>query len=420
MSELTHSGGGGNRGPFDNSEHNTPISSRAATPGADGSRPSSGTGRVRAWVGKKYDKGKAKIERGAQKLGTGVKSIFDRNEPKDEKEGESRPQDVGGSAVVGSSDNADVTGGLRKDEEVAAAGQLAPVGTLRSGAAVGTNLSADVLAVSAKEAAASVLQHQAASASPAKDDHTLLGEIEVTSNDPKPGLGEDSKAVTAHGTDVGETSISTAGVTKMELDTTGGAPQTHGAETVSHSAPASNLQETTSSEPLPSQATVASGVTDDEGDDLLKESTMTSTVFAPFQTIEEMDSATSGVGNSSAPLSGMAPSVKDKPMPATGSSSKAWAIAKGSLKTALGIAVTLVPEPFKGPAEVLMKVVDVIEVFVNSMLIFCKLLKYFCIENKFQQGRGKDLEEALQSPGLDHSKCGQRQGSQALVRRSRR
>jgi hypothetical protein len=295
---------------------------------------------------RKYDKGKAKIERGAQKLGTGVKSIFDRNEPKDEKEG-----------------------------EVAAAGQVAPVGTLASGAAVGTNLSADVLAVSAKEAAASV-QHQAASASSVKDDHTLLGE--VTSNDPKPALGEDSKAVTAHGTDAGETSISTSKVTKMELDSTGGAPQTHGAETVSHSAPANNLQETTA---LPSQATVASGVTDDEGDDLLK----------------EMDSATSGGEISSTPLSGMAPSVEDKSMPAmgSGSSSKAWAIAKGSLKTALGIAVTLVPEPFKGPAEVLIKVVDVIEVFVNSMLVFYKLLTYFRTENKFKQGRGKNLEEAL-------------------------
>ncbi|KAJ2921245.1 hypothetical protein H1R20_g15849, partial [Candolleomyces eurysporus] len=46
--------------------------------------------------------------------------------------------------------------------------------------------------------------------------------------------------------------------------------------------------------------------------------------------------------------------------PAT-NTSKVWAIAKGTFKTALGIAAAAVPEPFKGPAEALLKVVDVIE-----------------------------------------------------------
>jgi hypothetical protein len=39
-----------------------------------------------------------------------------------------------------------------------------------------------------------------------------------------------------------------------------------------------------------------------------------------------------------------------------------WAIAKGTLKTALSLIAALVPEPFKGPGEALMKVVDIIEV----------------------------------------------------------
>jgi hypothetical protein len=47
------------------------------------------------------------------------------------------------------------------------------------------------------------------------------------------------------------------------------------------------------------------------------------------------------------------------------SSSKVRAIAMGTFKTALDLAVTLVPDPFKGPVEALRKVVDVIEVCVR-------------------------------------------------------
>ncbi|RXW13191.1 hypothetical protein EST38_g12666 [Candolleomyces aberdarensis] len=45
----------------------------------------------------------------------------------------------------------------------------------------------------------------------------------------------------------------------------------------------------------------------------------------------------------------------------TGGSSKVGAIAMGTFKTALGIAATLVPGSFKGSAEALLKVVDIIE-----------------------------------------------------------
>ncbi|KAJ2925944.1 hypothetical protein H1R20_g11151, partial [Candolleomyces eurysporus] len=103
MAEFTHSGGGDNRGLPDNPECNTPIPSHAATPGTDGSRAHSRS-QFRAWMGEKYDKGKAKVERGMQKAEKGVKSLLDRGKPKNEGEPESetRPQDAqaGGSSKV--------------------------------------------------------------------------------------------------------------------------------------------------------------------------------------------------------------------------------------------------------------------------------------------------------------------------------
>ncbi|RXW18637.1 hypothetical protein EST38_g7217 [Candolleomyces aberdarensis] len=101
MAEFTHSGGGDNCGLPDNLEHNTPIPSGAATPGTDGSRAPSRS-QFRAWMGEKYDKGKAKVERSMQKAEKGVKSLLDRGKPKNEGEPESetKPQDTGGSSKV--------------------------------------------------------------------------------------------------------------------------------------------------------------------------------------------------------------------------------------------------------------------------------------------------------------------------------
>ncbi|KAJ2920518.1 hypothetical protein H1R20_g16578, partial [Candolleomyces eurysporus] len=100
MAESTHSGGD-NRGLIDNPERNTPIPSRPATPGTDGSQPPGPSKGFRTWVGKKYDKGKAKVERGMDKADKRVKSLLDRGKPKNEGEGETRPQDAGGSSKVG-------------------------------------------------------------------------------------------------------------------------------------------------------------------------------------------------------------------------------------------------------------------------------------------------------------------------------
>ena len=47
--------------------------------------------------------------------------------------------------------------------------------------------------------------------------------------------------------------------------------------------------------------------------------------------------------------------------------SKVWDTTKGALKTALGIAAAVIPEPFKGAAEALLKVVDVVEVWFRSL-----------------------------------------------------
>ncbi|KAJ2932604.1 hypothetical protein H1R20_g4484, partial [Candolleomyces eurysporus] len=99
MAESTHSGGD-NRGLPDNPERSTPIPSRAATPGTDGSQPPGTSKGFRGWVGKKYDKGKAKVERGMDKADKRIKSLFDQGKPKAEGEGETTPQDAGGSSKV--------------------------------------------------------------------------------------------------------------------------------------------------------------------------------------------------------------------------------------------------------------------------------------------------------------------------------
>jgi hypothetical protein len=68
-----------------------------------------------------------------------------------------------------------------------------------------------------------------------------------------------------------------------------------------------------------------------------------------------------------------------RPQDAAEGSSNVGAIAMGTFRTALGIAATLVPEPFKGPAEALLKVVDVIEVCITLIPVLRTSLTN-CIE----------------------------------------
>ncbi|RXW15235.1 hypothetical protein EST38_g10622 [Candolleomyces aberdarensis] len=106
MSENTHSGGGDNHGtPFNDPERTTPVPSRAETPVTDGGGPSRRARGFRAWVGEKYDKGKAKVDRGVQKAEKGVKLLVDRGKLKNE-EGEASPQDAGSSVAAGWTDDA--------------------------------------------------------------------------------------------------------------------------------------------------------------------------------------------------------------------------------------------------------------------------------------------------------------------------
>ncbi|KAJ2922378.1 hypothetical protein H1R20_g14711, partial [Candolleomyces eurysporus] len=141
MSEFIHSGGE-NRGIPDISERNTPIPSRAVTPGTDDSRPPSRASRFRAWVGEKYDKGKDKMERRVQKAEKGVKSFLDRSKSRNEGDGETRPQDAGGSGL---SDNANIMGGLRRDGEAATAGEVGAADTLASGTATAPRMAHGVV-----------------------------------------------------------------------------------------------------------------------------------------------------------------------------------------------------------------------------------------------------------------------------------
>ncbi|KAJ2932572.1 hypothetical protein H1R20_g4513, partial [Candolleomyces eurysporus] len=73
MAELTHSGGGDNRGLADNPERNTPVSSNAATPGTDGGQPSSGAGGIGVWMGRSMTKGRVQaIAMGTIKTALGI------------------------------------------------------------------------------------------------------------------------------------------------------------------------------------------------------------------------------------------------------------------------------------------------------------------------------------------------------------
>ncbi|KAJ2935227.1 hypothetical protein H1R20_g1867, partial [Candolleomyces eurysporus] len=102
MAEFTHSGGGDKHGLPDKTDKNTPTPSRTA-PDADGGQAPSTSRGFKAWMGKKYDKlkGRAKAEKGAPKEDKRAKSLLDRGKPKNEREGETRPQDAGGSSKVG-------------------------------------------------------------------------------------------------------------------------------------------------------------------------------------------------------------------------------------------------------------------------------------------------------------------------------
>ncbi|RXW13519.1 hypothetical protein EST38_g12335 [Candolleomyces aberdarensis] len=89
---------------------------------------------------------------------------------------------------------------------------------------------------------------------------------------------------------------------------------------------------------------------------------------------------------------------------AGGESSKVRAIAMGTFKTALGIVVTLVPEPYKGPAEVLLKVVDIVEK-VDSNKEEVEILKKRCdllgssivnvVKGKDTKLLSKDLRDSI-------------------------
>ncbi|RXW15753.1 hypothetical protein EST38_g10101 [Candolleomyces aberdarensis] len=357
MAEFTHSGGD-NRGVPNNPEH-TPLPSRAATPGSDSSQPSGGS-RFRAWVGGKYDKGKAKLERGVQKAEKGAKSLFDRGKPKNEGEGKAGPQDVGGAAASGSSDNADVMDGVRRDGKATATGKM---GIVSTGAVVALGTE-EIPGAPAELAADPVAQSTsglyAAPAPSAKDEHTPLPETAVVSVASKLILDE-GEAATAHGIEdapvVTGAGSSAEGpddtVAAVEMDTTDGPPQVYGAETILHSMPANDLQEITSS--LQPQATLTPVATDDDSNPLQK--TITHVLTEEKRGAHSMKE---GIEGPPVPATAMARSVVDESTSAK-KSSKVLTIAMGTFKTALGIAAALIPEPFKGPAEALLKVVDVVE-----------------------------------------------------------
>jgi hypothetical protein len=380
MADSTHSGvGGDNLGPSNNP---TPTSSRAATPGADGRQTPAG---LRTWAKKKYDKGKARVERGIEK---GKKKLFDRG-PKRAGEMETRPQDAGGSGASGMGDDASFMGGLQVDTEAAAAGGTGAVDELIAGAPTTKTPNADkVLSNSAEletgqEEAASSSQLQAPSASAAKDENTALPKTLLASLVPK----QEDRAATTHGIEDALTlfnqgsrassgavplgnSLATAELTELEPDTTGSAAQARGAETVPLSIPDDDLL---SVRPQAMPTLVAAG----DGRPLPE---------APVSAAENNDDAHNvpeTLEGQIAPATRMARSpLNESELADDTEPSKVWAIAKGTLKTALVIAATLIPEPFKGPADALLKVVEVVEVCVYFTSVSLTLFNP-CIENQF-------------------------------------
>ncbi|KAJ2911479.1 hypothetical protein MD484_g8932, partial [Candolleomyces efflorescens] len=243
---------------------------------------------------------------------TNTKSMFN---PKDEGEKDSGGGVAAGSSASGNAD-CDVVG---MDEGT--------VGTLAGGAAVGTNLGKEVVASEFEddqEMTSLGFQHQGALALEAKDDHTLAPKTETTLSGLMPVLGYDLQAAAAHVTD--------SEATRMELGTMGGASQAQGFET-------KELLEAASSEALQPQTAFNLGVTNDD-DGFSK----------PAQLLENDIHSAAG---SSAPLSGTGSGKDEKSTPMSSSFSRALPILKGSLKVALDIAATFVPDPFKGPVEML-------------------------------------------------------------------
>ncbi|KAJ2932160.1 hypothetical protein H1R20_g4924, partial [Candolleomyces eurysporus] len=400
MAESTHSGGRDNRGPPDNPDRNTPISSPAATPGPDGNRPSAS--RFKARVVERFDKAEESMQKMGKNAKGGLKTFLGIGKPKNQGEGATSAQDVAGSAVP-ASDGPNVAGGVG---EAPAAGEPSTL----AGAAVGLALNSnaeEALGASAELETEATLPQLYAMSPSAKDEQPALPETVISSIIQKPVLDEDRAAtmqvieddpvviVAGSGAVPPDDNSLAAIAVKTELDTTSGASPAHSAGTVSPSAPANNLQGTVSSSQP--QATLPSVATDDDNKPL-QETMIASAVSAPVSAEEGGGARTTEEGVESPPVP--APEAAHSPAKEPTldkESSKGWAIAKGTFKAALGIAAKLVPEPFKGPAEALLKAVNVVEK-VNSNKEEVKILKNRCdllgssVANAVE---GKDLSEDL-------------------------
>ncbi|KAJ2912066.1 hypothetical protein MD484_g8345, partial [Candolleomyces efflorescens] len=415
MTDNKHSGGGIKPG---SSNNNTPTSSRPATPGAEGH----GIG-FKAWARKKYDKGKAKMERGEE----GFKKLFDRGKPKGGGDVEKRPQEAGGSGPDELGGNASATGNLGESGEATATSGIGAVEELTAGApATKSPASENVLGTSnraeAGQEGGTSPQLRAPFASAAKDDHTpspeaveadvmtgLKGALAVFGPTGS-GIPHDDDPLTAaevsemddnaeatHGADCAFELVNPASgpvplfespamAGEMAPDTTSGAIHGASAETVPVSTPVDDYRAPLlAAQP---QATPASGAEE------LK-APASPAVEGGTHAIED---ALVGLPPL---LSGAVGKAENEPESAAETkSSKIWAIAKGSLKAALVVAAKVTPEPFKGAAEAFLGVVDVVEK-TNSNKEEMELLEKRCdllglsILNAVKEKDGKPLSEDL-------------------------
>ncbi|KAJ2921926.1 hypothetical protein H1R20_g15168, partial [Candolleomyces eurysporus] len=105
---------------------------------------------------------------------------------------------------------------------------------------------------------------------------------------------------------------------------------------------------------------------------------------------------------SSPPQAGQARKGAEVPNPSATSSKKTWAIVAGALKKTLSGAVPFIPDPFKGPAEVLLKIIDVFEQAksnkegMEDLKTRCNLLNESMAHafKRRQDGGSEDLDES--------------------------
>ncbi|RXW12419.1 hypothetical protein EST38_g13434 [Candolleomyces aberdarensis] len=305
MSEATKTRGDNTAG---NSERNTPTPSRSGTPGGDANQSSSRTIGLKEKWGKKMDKGADNVRR-----------LFGRKEKGGGREQEAESGSGGGG--IGSGANLGV-------------------------AATGTSAGLDITVAQAGTQALGQSTHP-----------TAMLPVTAGGTNEVQGAGTTLTSPTATTQEINDPldQERTLGGSNNSLPPVGNAP-------LVPSAAQGFIQENSAASPqTPGRLEGPVPIVAGEGIDPL-----TTTVVAPNPELPgfvgaEEEKGREGAGVLSSPRVDQAGESAVDTKPSEAPSGKTWAIVAGALKKTLSGAVSFIPEPFKGPAEVLLKVIDVFE-----------------------------------------------------------